>query len=396
LFRQAESEQIHFRLRDWNMIRNSWTRWAAKLIIAALVSLTVSYVWTVAQTGLSTTDINLCELVRSWFGSDVPRECTPSQWIRYAWAALLFVPIVFVVEVGSHFLPKWEQRNSTTVPAKIYGGPDLPIRELFFYIDPDCLGNSGKNAIDIGNDILDKLSTGQIAAWGRDANAGRRPPLVKIGNDYWAHAQFNYSFFHQEGNDEEVFIDAEPRGRNDVPSYGDLQFNRAEVEAIWPIASRPPAPSRISVIDAVLRILESSRWSRNLRENPTNFKFDAAYPNSISPEERTRIRLVKQLNRDLHDRLRDGRIPAWGRPISHSLGDGKPPLRPIQKEEWDDILLALDDRTLNGSLSGSFALARGTVRLQYVDVKLDRSAVDGTYGLSSKSNHQRNTAATLS
>jgi hypothetical protein len=80
--------------------------------------------------------------------------------------------------------------------------PDLSIRELFFYIDPDCLGDQGRKATRIGADLLDKLSTGQLVAWGREADHGASP-LTEIGKGYWAKAHLTYWYF-DEGFQEQV------------------------------------------------------------------------------------------------------------------------------------------------------------------------------------------------
>jgi hypothetical protein len=133
--------------------------------------------------------------------------------------------------------------------------PDLTVQELFFYIDPDCLGDQGKKSQRIGADILDQLSIGRLIAWGREADRRSGSPLSEIAKTYWRDAHLTYWYF-SDGFREEVHV--EPIGHTIGPSYRDLQFNRAQAEAIWTPESRSSRSERIGAFDAFLRILESS------------------------------------------------------------------------------------------------------------------------------------------
>ena len=120
--------------------------------------------------------------------------------------------------------------------------PDMTIRELFFHIEPSVLDDDGSkpSACErVGRDILDQLSIGRVTAWGREMpEEGSLDEMVfkgtspqEIGKDYWAKTDFTYLFFTEIG--QHVRHTYPPHGSG-LPSYSDLQFNRAEVLRIWP------------------------------------------------------------------------------------------------------------------------------------------------------------------
>jgi len=250
--------------------------------------------------------------------------------------------------------------------------PDMSVRELFFYIDPDCLGDSGLNAQPIGADIHDRLSTGQLIAWGREADRRSGSPLSEIETNYWRDAELTYWYF-TDGFREQVHV--QPRSGVTGPTYRDLQFNRAQAEGIWTPDSRPGPPQRIGAIDAFTHILQGSKWAKDLTDNPERFDFEAPYPKSVTPEERTRIRLIKQLDRHMHDKLRSGDLSSWGRP-HHSL-----PLKPISKDEWDQIALITDNAAFTQNSGNACAMIRSSGKLCYVKIELSRAEVSKIYGL---------------
>jgi hypothetical protein len=69
-------------------------------------------------------------------------------------------------------------------------GPDWTIRELFYHITPEGLTKTD-NHEKVGLDVMDKLSTSQLTAWGRRA-PGR--PLELIGFLFWSKARWTYWF----------------------------------------------------------------------------------------------------------------------------------------------------------------------------------------------------------
>jgi hypothetical protein len=75
---------------------------------------------------------------------------------------------------------------------------DMPIQDVFFHIDADILEHGRAN--EVGQELLDCLSTERIKAYGRSAYFGNnncvgRPNLTAIDAAYWKTAQFTYEFF---------------------------------------------------------------------------------------------------------------------------------------------------------------------------------------------------------
>ena len=139
--------------------------------------------------------------------------------------------------------------------------------------------------------------------------------------------------------------------------------------------SRPILSKEIGAMDAFIRILESSGWAADLTAYPERFTFDTPYPNSVTPAERTRIRLIKELDRDIHDKLRSGALLAWGRPNRAA------PMRPIDSAEWDDIALITDKLAFENSRH-SCAMTRKNGKVCYLGVKLSRDQVSRCYKVS--------------
>ena len=111
--------------------------------------------------------------------------------------------------------------------------PDLRLKNLFFYVNPNCLGDAGRNALKTGDDLLAQLSAGKIVAWGRSSEKGVQKQLTKIPSKYWRNAAFDYEFFCDDTS-----IQVEPLPGCSGPSYSDLQFNREKVKAVWLKATR--------------------------------------------------------------------------------------------------------------------------------------------------------------
>lgn len=121
--------------------------------------------------------------------------------------------------------------------------PDIRLKNIFFHIEPNCFVGTGTNVLKIGSAIIDRLSSGEITAWGREIDKGKKHPTREIPPAYWENATFDYSFFCDDGG-----IQAEPLPGCSGPSYGDVQFNRAQIKAAWPKAPRMGARDHMQII----------------------------------------------------------------------------------------------------------------------------------------------------
>jgi hypothetical protein len=112
-------------------------------------------------------------------------------------------------------------------------GPDWTIRELFYHIRPDDL--TDRDIYErVGLQVLDKLATGELSAWGRRA---RGRPLQLITMLFWANASFTY-WFLAEGHDEEEHARLHDLLVADE-SYRDIRVNRALALRFWPKKRQP-------------------------------------------------------------------------------------------------------------------------------------------------------------
>jgi hypothetical protein len=112
---------------------------------------------------------------------------------------------------------------SSSVP-----GPDWKIRELFHHIQPDGLLENNKWQ-EVGADVLDKLASGQLMAWGRRV---RSRPLQHIGTMFWADANFTF-WFLAEGQDDSEHAKSHSLIVADE-AYSDIRVNKAQAKRIWP------------------------------------------------------------------------------------------------------------------------------------------------------------------
>lgn len=117
-------------------------------------------------------------------------------------------------------------------------GPDWPLHELFYHIDPNLLDDANEAAWErIGNDLRDAFSVGRLKVWGRSVQdgigkmLGERPALTPIETSYWWAAHFTYSFFDETAGDAPHTYTDKHSG---LPDYTDLQVNRTEALKLWP------------------------------------------------------------------------------------------------------------------------------------------------------------------
>ena len=117
-------------------------------------------------------------------------------------------------------------------------GPNWPIRELFFYLEPDALDRPHEKLWErAGEQVRDALSLGRLTVWGRPSKTklgdwvGERAALRPIVKTYWEKAFFTYTFFETTAKDTTHCYADRDTGR---PAYADLQVNRDEVLKLWP------------------------------------------------------------------------------------------------------------------------------------------------------------------
>lgn len=109
--------------------------------------------------------------------------------------------------------------------------PDLLINELFRELSSDVLDAESKMWQQVGREIRDKLSLGEIHSWGREVGSGRqRAALAPIEDKYWKDAEFTYLFF-PEGREQLTHV----RNPKSGVEYADLRFRQAEIKSVkWP------------------------------------------------------------------------------------------------------------------------------------------------------------------
>jgi hypothetical protein len=115
------------------------------------------------------------------------------------------------------------------------GAPDWSIQELFYYLRPN-LSPNGPTALwdEVGGDVLDKLSSGQLHAWGREIVRGATTTfhsLAPIDRAYWRVARFTYAFLLDE---HERDVHAKQHAQSTLPDYADLRVNRENAVKLWP------------------------------------------------------------------------------------------------------------------------------------------------------------------
>jgi len=121
--------------------------------------------------------------------------------------------------------------NPTPVAATASAGPfpSMSLHDLFLHIDPDAFEKDKKTVV--GQDVKDRLSTGQLHSWGREIQSSRRLALAPIPAAFWKDATFTYNFADAAPS----VWDARSANGQD---YAEIMVNRAEVVVIWPPPDR--------------------------------------------------------------------------------------------------------------------------------------------------------------
>jgi len=115
------------------------------------------------------------------------------------------------------------------------GAPDLSIHDLFYYLRPNLRANGpSENRDEVGGEVLDKLSSGQLQAWGREIARGTTTTyysLTPIARSYWRAARFTFVFLLE---DHERDLHATQLAPSNLPDLADLWVNRDNAVQLWP------------------------------------------------------------------------------------------------------------------------------------------------------------------
>jgi hypothetical protein len=130
----------------------------------------------------------------------------------------------------------------------------------------------------------------------------------------------------------------------------------------------------IGAIYAFNTVVSKSRWAKRLRKRPDEIKFRGMYEGYHTNEENIKARLESQLDREIHDKLRAGELTAYGR-TNHGN-----PLRPIPKEEWDEIEIMFDKESLAKCSKNACAWLRDRRlvsggRIRYIEVQFQKTEI---------------------
>ena len=122
--------------------------------------------------------------------------------------------------------------------AIVVGGvrPNWSIQELFRYLRPRLNASDSMTLWDeAGDDVLDKLSTGELHAWGREILRGQNATafhnLAPIEASYWRTARFTFVFLLDEHERDKHVTQ---RAQSTLPDYADVRVSREEAIELWP------------------------------------------------------------------------------------------------------------------------------------------------------------------
>lgn len=144
------------------------------------------------------------------------------------WTGALVIAIAEVLLVLPYRLWKANVTENNALKAINYSGPDWTIRELFYHIMPDGI-TQFENYEKVGLDVMDKLSTSQLTAWGRRAQ-GR--PLELIQSAFWPRARFTFWFLAPDYDDQE-HANSHDIMTEDV-AFRDIRVNKGTALRLWP------------------------------------------------------------------------------------------------------------------------------------------------------------------
>jgi hypothetical protein len=136
---------------------------------------------------------------------------------------------VAIESVGSH-------RDRVVFKAKerkIF--PDRSIRHAFLHIHPAPFQTFHEKER-VGNQLIDKFSSGALSAWGREIVGANHMALAEIPKEVWRSPRFTYWFLDEtEPNRHICHVECDAPQRKGAPRlYSDLQVNSVQLESVWP------------------------------------------------------------------------------------------------------------------------------------------------------------------
>jgi hypothetical protein len=143
------------------------------------------------------------------------------------WTAAIAIAILEIILILPYRLWKANVAEIERLKAIDYSGPDWTIRELFYHIMPEGL-TMVDNHEKVGLDVMDKLSTQQLLAWGR-CDRGR--PLELIGFDFWSRSRFTYWFLADDHDEQEHAVSNNIMTPNDT--FRDIRVNKGTALRLW-------------------------------------------------------------------------------------------------------------------------------------------------------------------
>ena len=175
------------------------------------------------------------------------------HWNWESWALVWSAALLLVMFEGSfrhsrqlaEELAREQERSERRRQALSADWGDVPLQDVIDRIDPQALANATHK--DIGQDLEDRLRTGTIKSWGRYKTGQTTGPLTPIDAKDWHYVQLQ--FFTLIDRDDPEPECASGRANIYTSAIFDLRFNRAQVEANWPIRLAPERkrPSQLDI-----------------------------------------------------------------------------------------------------------------------------------------------------
>ena len=112
--------------------------------------------------------------------------------------------------------------------------PDRSIRYAFQFIHPAPFA-SFQEKERVGKQVIAKLTSGELRAWGREIVAGKRLSLAEIPKDLWHSSRFTFWFLDEgEGNRDICHVECDvPQSGRAPKLYSDLHVNGRQLQAVW-------------------------------------------------------------------------------------------------------------------------------------------------------------------